>query len=106
MEARKLRRRLDKMARDRGRLYTSREKEEREMKIIVTNIRLQRFVHQSSCARVVVTYNYSAIAIPIDMLAWECPIVCSAHILQQTSHQNIDRLVEPATSSKLTGSPN
>lgn len=31
MEARKLRRRLDKMARDRGRLYTSREKQEREM---------------------------------------------------------------------------
>jgi len=33
-EARKLRRRLDKMARDRGRLYTGREKEEREIKII------------------------------------------------------------------------
>lgn len=32
MEARKLRRRLDKMARDRGRLYTGKEKEEREWK--------------------------------------------------------------------------
>lgn len=31
-----------------------------------------------------VTYNYSAIAITIDMLAWQRPIVCSAHILQQT----------------------
>lgn len=41
-----------------------------------------------------VTYNYSAIAIKIDMLAWERPIVCSAHILQQrlTTKKNIERL--------------
>jgi len=34
MKARKLRRRLDKMARERGRMYTGRENEEKEIKII------------------------------------------------------------------------